>query len=260
MVKYTIAFLLIISAILLYGCKSTDTGKPVNKEDNAHNSQNSLDWAGLYSGVIPCADCEGIKTKVRLNNDGTFHKESVYLGKNEAPFERKGNINWNENGNIVMLAGLNTDEIPEKYFVAENRLIKLDMDGKFIEGELAENYVLKKIENLKLADVHWSLIELNGERLSSSPGEIFINFSNEENRFAGNAGCNNFSGKYIEKIGFRLAFSQVASTKMACPDMKTEESFFNMLESVDNYTIIDDELHLHRSKMAPLAKFTAIIK
>ena len=26
------------------------------------NSQNSLDWEGTYKGIIPCADCEGIKT------------------------------------------------------------------------------------------------------------------------------------------------------------------------------------------------------
>ena len=30
--------------------------------DSAHNAQNSLDWAGDYQGILPCADCEGINT------------------------------------------------------------------------------------------------------------------------------------------------------------------------------------------------------
>jgi len=41
---------------------------------DSHNSQNSLDWQGTYKRVTPCADCEGIETKIILNSDYTYLK------------------------------------------------------------------------------------------------------------------------------------------------------------------------------------------
>jgi uncharacterized lipoprotein NlpE involved in copper resistance len=53
----------------------------VNKIDTVHNSKNSLDWAGVYEGELPCADCPGIKTTITINMDGKFKKNEVYSGK-----------------------------------------------------------------------------------------------------------------------------------------------------------------------------------
>ena len=39
------------------GIKSDTTSVVIDD----HNSQNSLDWSGTYKGIIPCADCEGIR-------------------------------------------------------------------------------------------------------------------------------------------------------------------------------------------------------
>ena len=36
---------------------------------NEHNSQNSLDWEGVYKGILPCADCDGIETEIVINSD-----------------------------------------------------------------------------------------------------------------------------------------------------------------------------------------------
>ncbi len=38
------------------------TDPPMSTGDN---SQNSLDWPGTYTGTLPCADCEGIKTEIK---------------------------------------------------------------------------------------------------------------------------------------------------------------------------------------------------
>jgi len=40
--------------------------------DAQHTSANSLDWAGVYRGVLPCADCPGIETTLRLATDSTY--------------------------------------------------------------------------------------------------------------------------------------------------------------------------------------------
>lgn len=107
-----------------------------------HNARNSLDWAGTYDGVLPCADCEGIKTVVRLSDDGTFRSQVEYLGKGGAPLAEQGQFRWNAQGNTITLG----EKDPVQYFVAENRLIQLSPDGARITGALADLYVLTKTD------------------------------------------------------------------------------------------------------------------
>jgi uncharacterized lipoprotein NlpE involved in copper resistance len=109
---------------------------------DAHTSQNSLDYWGIYKGILPCADCEGIELTVELNSDFSYTKKTTYLGKGDGkPIETSGTYSWNEAGNTISLAG---EGAPNQYFVGENVLFHLDMDGNRITGELAEKYRLNK--------------------------------------------------------------------------------------------------------------------
>lgn len=108
--------------------------------DTVHTSQNSVDWAGIYDGTIPCADCEGIKTMIELKDDGTFIMETEYLGK-DGKFSDKGMFTWFNNGSSVMLKGEGAET---RLKVGENQLFHLDQDGNEITGELAEQYIYKK--------------------------------------------------------------------------------------------------------------------
>lgn len=101
-------------------------------------SQNSLDWAGSYEGVLPCASCEGMQTLITLQADNSFVQETVYLGKDEKILKLMGKVTWDELGQKITL------EDGTQYLVGENQLIMLDTEGKRITGELAANYVLKK--------------------------------------------------------------------------------------------------------------------
>ena len=49
-----------------------------------HTSQNALDWASSYEGVLPCADCPGIKTRLILNPDGRYELSTQYLDRQPA--------------------------------------------------------------------------------------------------------------------------------------------------------------------------------
>lgn len=106
-----------------------------------HTSANSLSWNGIYKGITPCADCEGIDTEVILNEDNTYVIKTKYIGKGDG-LEEKGNFTWNKEGNTVTLIGLK--DRPNQYFVGENRIIQLDMAGNKITGELADRYILVK--------------------------------------------------------------------------------------------------------------------
>lgn len=108
--------------------------------DNAHNSQNSLDWPGTYEATLPCADCPGIKTSILINNDGTFQIHSEYLER-DLKTEDSGKMMWHDNGSVIHLMGKDTNL---KLKVGENQLLQLDQNGKLIEGELAPHYIYKK--------------------------------------------------------------------------------------------------------------------
>jgi heat shock protein HslJ/uncharacterized lipoprotein NlpE involved in copper resistance len=246
-----------------------------------HNAKNSLDYIGMYKGVVPCADCEGIETTLWLD-DNNFVLITNYLGKkSKAESEFRGSYIWNNEGNTIILKGI--ENAPNHYFVGENYLKQLDMDGNKIEGDLAEKYMLQKksnvkvlppppppppimikdvsyhpksLENTSLVKNKWRLIELNGKPIESK--EMFIKLNSEDGYIAF-AGCNNMMGSVEFKDEKSLIkFTKGASTMMACPDMTTEQEFAEMLEKVDNYSINGNNLSFNRARMAPLARFEAI--
>ena len=107
------------------------------------NSMTSLDWNGTYSGIVPCADCEGIETTLTLNIDRTFTIITNYLGRNDALEETfNGNFRWDETGSKVILEGVKF--APKQFKVGENRVWQLDKNGEIITGELADHYILTK--------------------------------------------------------------------------------------------------------------------
>jgi len=149
--KKTIFVLSIICLLTgLSACKSKNKGQ-VNPNANLQvatvdNSKNSLDWAGAYSGIIPCADCPGIEVQIILNSDNTFKMTQKYQGKKNSVYSFSGTFRWNSGGNIVILNGLEKDRFPNQYLVGENTLRQLDMEGNVINGNLAQNYILNKAE------------------------------------------------------------------------------------------------------------------
>lgn len=108
-----------------------------------HTSQNSLDWAGTYSGTVPCADCEGIGTNITLRSNNTFRIERTYLGRSAAPFVDSGRIVWRKDGRTIELRhGSNEREL---CLVGEERLTLLDRNGAVIRGALSQRYLLTKV-------------------------------------------------------------------------------------------------------------------
>ncbi|MDR6736324.1 copper resistance protein NlpE [Sphingobacterium sp. 2149] len=149
-------FYFCLAAISLSACNQTSknsqhtaadsTAYETAAADNAHTSQNSLDWPGTYEATIPCADCEGIKTNITLKSNNTFTIVSEYINKN-SKVEDSGKIMWHNNGSVVHLTGKETDI---KLKVGENKLIGLDQEGHEIDGPNAHLYVYNKVEGEKL--------------------------------------------------------------------------------------------------------------
>jgi uncharacterized lipoprotein NlpE involved in copper resistance len=132
------AFIIFLAALVVFGLGSCLSNKGFDKD---HNARNSLDWEGVYTGTIPSASGPGIDVRLKLNRDQTFELNYKYLDRPGSPFNWTGSFQWDDTGSIITL---NVKDVPPHYKVGENKLIQLDMSGKQISGNLADNYVLKK--------------------------------------------------------------------------------------------------------------------
>lgn len=156
-----IIYIVIISFMFVTACENTSTSGETTVEvadttsienmsvDTINNAgmpvgataKNSLDVIGKYKGVLPCADCEGIETIIELKADSTYSREMKYLGKKDNLFTATGTWTWASEF-VINLGSIK--EGPNRYFVAEGKLVQLDMSGKKISGSLADKYELKK--------------------------------------------------------------------------------------------------------------------
>jgi len=118
----------------------------ISCEKTRHNSKNSLDWAGIYTGVIPSAGGMGINVKVTLDTDETYTVEYQYIGESDEIFSSTGTFSWNSEGDTIILDSEGEDGFPPYYKLGENTLTHLDLEGNIITGDLADDYVLKKQE------------------------------------------------------------------------------------------------------------------
>lgn len=143
--KHYAIFILVF--LLINACSDSTTEKAnteVSDEkvaDDAHTSQNSLEYWGTYVGKLLCADCEGIKILLIITENDEFKRKMTYIGKGNEVFEEKGKIKWREGGRVIELHDV---DHPRLYKVGENSITQLDEDGEVITGELARMYVLQK--------------------------------------------------------------------------------------------------------------------
>jgi uncharacterized lipoprotein NlpE involved in copper resistance len=113
--------------LALSGCSAPTVGSTARNPDPAHSSRNALDWAGTYQGVLPCADCPGIRTRLVLQSDGGFELSTQYIDRQPAPQLRRGRIQWDDAGSTLTL--VSPGERGPQFRVGEGRLLKLFADG-----------------------------------------------------------------------------------------------------------------------------------
>lgn len=240
--------------------KNNTSGAEQPKEtvaDQAHNSQNSLDWAGIYRGILPCEDCEGIKTEIRLNYDNSYTLRQRKLDDHLTIAEATGRVEWNDDGSTISLVAEEKNKAAIKFKVIENGLMPLN--GNPDPSAAAEGtYALKKANGgIALGEGRWNLFRLYGEEVTAEEGrkQPYLIFNEAVYRVSGHNSCNQFSGKYTMMEGNRIEMDRFKSTLMACMPNNIEDRFMEVLDLADNYTLKGDTLSLNKAKMAPLAQF-----
>ncbi|MNH28731.1 META domain protein [compost metagenome] len=75
--------------------------------------------------------------------------------------------------------------------------------------------------------------------------DIYLTFDEGKNKFGGSTGCNTIGGNLLVE-GNKLILSSMIATKMACKNMRAEQLYLSLLESVDNYKLKGSRLILYQ--------------
>jgi len=216
--------LLCVLAATLSGCVPRKDGVAPTSERSVdmHTSQNSLDWAGAYTGVLPCADCPGINTRLTLKRDGGFELTTQYLERQPAPATVRGQFTWAASGNAITLDATGGGQ---QYAVGEGRLTQLNRDGSSAGTESSNRVLTLESPAVSLVrmleDHRWTLESASdgqGRRLEalSPAGARPAVFSFSEARLSIQASCNRLFGSYEISPQGQLKLGRMGSTMMAC--------------------------------------------
>lgn len=93
-----------------------------------------------YEGTLPAADAAGIKTTLVLFENGRFALDETYVGR-DASFTQVGT--YTRQGDVITLQA--EQDTPRYYQLNGETATLLDQDKKPVQGELAQYYILKKV-------------------------------------------------------------------------------------------------------------------
>ncbi len=110
-------------------------------KSNEQQEESTQDFYGTYQGVLPCADCPGIKTVLTLRDDTTYDLSTEYLEKGDGEVVTSG-VYTLENDVITLITPSTNEET--YYKILDGKLAFLSPDKQLIEGELADKYILTK--------------------------------------------------------------------------------------------------------------------
>ena len=249
-----ISFMIALSSCNSNKKKETPIETEAPTETLEDNSMTSLDWAGTYEGELPCADCEGIKTVVTINQDNTYVAKEVFLGKDTKPEETSGTFEWDKDGQRIILSDPNR----HSYFVGENTLTYLDDKGNKITGDLEALYVLNKVQD-QLVGEKWHLVSFRGDEVQFTEAKAeraYIQF-NDDYTITGYTGCNTMQGAYAVDDAQNIKFSKLVNTLQACPEMETENEFLKAINTTAAFGFEDHALVMYDKDHQKLATFKA---
>ena len=143
------SYFLLAVTVLLYSCETGNSNdSEASSSDSSateqaaavdgHDSQNSLDWTGKYTGTLPCDDCDELQAEVTLEENGRYSRKLIYKGKSNTPLLSAGMFEWNEAGSAITLKSFKGNV--QVFKVGENKLIYQMPEGS--SGE----YILSKVQ------------------------------------------------------------------------------------------------------------------
>jgi heat shock protein HslJ len=228
--------LLALFAGALAGCQTEMTPNlpavPSSEPDpplvvDLHGSRDSLDWPGMYEGLLVCANCSGIHTRLTLDKDGSFAIVTRRLVRDAVPSAGRGQFEWEPDGNTLVL---DTEGGEQRFAVGEGRLQLLEAGQTQPAWDRSDTILAKSSPAWRgtrtglgemLEDHSWRLVG------ATDPANRRIDalFPDAQRSFAFNfagsrlhvqGGCNGFRGTFLIGADDKLRVTGRMSTLMAC--------------------------------------------
>ncbi len=100
-----------------------------------------------------------------------------------------------------------------------------------------------------LISQNWVLTD-NDETMKNYSGEdISFKFNADQNSIEGFGSCNQYTANNSQaNVDGSMSIGMIMSTKKYCPDMKIETNYFELLQSVNRYTIENGTLQLYKDQ------------
>ena len=136
----TVALAGTVGLLAVAGCSSAqESGEVVT------GSAMYREWIAVpasFEGVLPCADCEGIRYHLDLFEDEVFFLRMSYLGRGaDAVLDDIGSWKFDSDRTTLALRGVG--EAPVMFRIVDQATLrKLDLEGRTIESSL--NYELRR--------------------------------------------------------------------------------------------------------------------
>ncbi|MGP9767674.1 META domain-containing protein [Halomonas sp. AOP13-D3-9] len=92
-----------------------------------------------------------------------------------------------------------------------------------------------------IVDQRWNLLLMGTDERLSMPETPFFQIS-KDGKVSGHDGCNRFTGQVTLGENQRIEFGELATTRMACPQLADAQRVTDMLESAYRYLIDHDRL------------------
>lgn len=94
----------------------------------------------------------------------------------------------------------------------------------------------------------WNVVEINGQPVNPEQTHQMLSLDVARHTLSGNAGCNRMMGKieYTDRQPNIIKFPNIATTRMACPDMKGEQELLEALGKVVRFAAVGEYRPIRR--------------
>lgn len=231
--------------MLVIGCKQQEQVAVAAAEADAGLALTSIEGMfGYMADAATFRDCRNNKTFPVSMEGAYIELERAYLNSGIEP------------GTEIMLK-LNGRLLERPEMEGNSNIIKLIVDKPYY---LLPDETCAPTVHAELIGTYWRLVEIDGKVVNTPQDmkEAHMILASADSRSHGNAGCNNFFGRF-ETAENTLTFAAIGSTMMACPQaaMDTERDFLAALGTTTRYEISGLFLELYAEDQL-LARFQAV--
>ena len=109
----------------------------------------------------------------------------------------------------------------------------------------SKHSVEQPYSNPLLLDKMWAVTSIKGKEVQyPNQGDVSYFVFSGDRKVKGGGGCNQYSGKF-RAVGDSISFSDVVSTRKACPELKIEEAFFQAIPEVVRFKVGKENLKFY---------------